>query len=154
MQSKWLFRWKIRATAFYLGRLGSKPCSGHKLKLVWCSCPSSQLCSWHNCYSFRHNRVWLAGLAPRQAAHGSKEEDTACDVCWHGWKKGTWKGRRKKKEELRVPIAFSNMKRQFLSTILVFFFSNGQQAHWGRAVFLTFDSERPSYVLRLPPDRT
>lgn len=91
MQSKRLFRWKMRAID-----LGSSPCLGHKLKLFWCSCPSSHLCSWHNCYSFRHHQVWLAALAPRDAAHGYKGRGY-CQ--WWGltWRiKGNLKGEDKK----------------------------------------------------------
>lgn len=128
MQSKWLFRWKIRATAFYLRRLGFKPLfrSQVKISLVLLSFLTFVLLT--QLLSFRHHWVWLAVLEPRQAAHGYKGRGCSlwCMLTWK--KKETWKGRRVRRRNSEFSLVLAIWKASFflLSWSLFFFLMGGK----------------------------
>lgn len=106
MQTKWLFRWKISAIAFYLGRLGFKPLIRSQVKI------SLVLLSY---LTFVH----FTQLLPIQAV-----PDVTSSPCSKGYRgegycqpaievhsqehgrKRMQKARRKNREELKVLIVF------------------------------------------------
>lgn len=127
MQSKWLFRWKIRAIAFFLRRLGFKPLirSQVKISLVLSSFLTfvhlTQLlliqalsdvttspCSKGGCPELQRRRI-----------PSVRNSDV---LAWIWRKKGNVKGEKKKVgKNSKFSLFFGNIKCQFLSIIPTLF---------------------------------
>lgn len=164
MQSKWLFRWKIMAIAFYLGRLGFKPLirSQVKISLVLSSFltflhltqllliqdlsdMTSSPCSKGGCPGLRRRRIPSA--RDSGVLDVNMEEKRECE-------RGEEKTGKNSKFSLFFSIFFLLPQcSQFLSIIPILFFKSANKCVEVELHFwhLT-DSEGPSHVPWLPTD--
>lgn len=154
MQSKWLFRWKIRATAFYLGRLGFKPLFRSQVKI------SLVLLSFLT-FVFLTQLLLIGAPSGVTGSPGSKagcpwlQRKRILSVMCVDMeeKRESERGGEKRGKNSEFSLVLAIWKAGFFLRSWSLFY-NGHQVHWGRAVFPTFDSKELSYVPWLPPDHT